>query len=41
MSYTDNSGYKPLEFWTQNTPRMKIWEGGTVGIGTETLDSNF
>lgn len=34
VSYLDNSGYTPLQFWTSNVPRMTITTEGDFGIGT-------
>nr|WP_162989047.1 hypothetical protein [Pedobacter schmidteae] len=34
VSYLDESGFTPLQFWTANIPRMTITAGGDLGIGT-------
>lgn len=34
VSYLGGSGYTPLQFWTENQPRMTINTDGNVGIGT-------
>mgnify|MGYP001549979603 CR=1 FL=1 len=34
VSYLDNSGFTPLQFWTSNAPRVTITAGGDIGMGT-------
>lgn len=34
VSYLDESGFKPLQLWTQNAARMTVAVDGNVGIGT-------
>lgn len=36
VSYLDNSGWTPLQLWTQNIARVTIGVDGNVGIGTLT-----
>jgi hypothetical protein len=38
VSYLNNEGYTPLQFWTSNVPRMTILTSGYVGIGTVNPD---
>nr|WP_199158583.1 hypothetical protein [Pedobacter sp. ASV2] len=34
VSYLDDAGFTPLQFWTSNIPRMTISTDGNIGIGT-------